>query len=135
MEQIQHLGIVARDIKDVLLAFRLDMEDVQEVYIDKQQHNTLYFFYLDANSLWLECVVPIDASSTVWTFAKKNGVAMHHLGFLTSSINLERERRRNTQGMFDIGSYSLHIKSFGGHIKTLFFAYKGLIIEFLESLE
>ena len=133
--KIQHLGIVALDIKDILVAFHLEDHDILEVYEDSVQDNPLYFIYLDGNNMWLECVIPKGPSSTVWTFAKKYGTSLHHLGFLTSDLSSERARHQDIPGMFEIGNYQLEVRSFGGEIETLFFAYSGLIIEFIKKLE
>ena len=78
------------------------------------------FFYLPFNKLWLECVIPHRPASTVSTFANKHGLALHHLGFISSDLIQEKTKRQNIRSMFPIGSYSLFIKSFGGNIKTLF---------------
>ena len=134
MKKIHHLGIVCSDIKDALIAFDLNEKDLTEIYDDKEQNNRLYFFYLKENNLWLEFVVPLNSDSTVKGFAKRNNFGLHHLGFASNSLKKEKSKLNKIKGVFELKSYLLEISSFGGRINTLFFSFKGLLIEFVKNI-
>ena len=131
MRQIHHIGIACNDIEDCLQLFQIDISEIQETYIDKEQNNTLYFIYHQQNDLWIEVVVPLNSKSTVWNYLKRQGIGIHHIGFLSKNFDSERNVFNKRDGAFELFSYSLEIKSFGGKIKTLFFAVKSMIIEYV----
>lgn len=135
MKKIQHIGIVCNDIKDAFKAFNLKSEDIAEYYLDEEQKNKLYFFHLKENDLWIEFVVPINEDSTVWSFAKNNNFGLHHLGFNSQDFDQEKSNIANLKGVFELKSYFLKITSFGGKINTLFFYFRGLLIEFVKVLD
>ena len=134
MKKIHHLGVVCKDINDALKAFNLSLNDITEIYHDEEQNNKIYFFYLKDNNLWLEFVVPLNKESTVWGFANRNNFGLHHLGF--NSLDLQNEKLNFNQltGVFELKNYFLKINSFGGRINTLFFSFRGLLIEFVKKL-
>ena len=134
MKKIHHLGIVCSDINDALIAFNLKEKDITEIYEDKEQNNKLYFFYLKDNNLWLELVVPLNSDSTVLGFAKRNNFGLHHIGFSSNSLDNQRVKLNKIKGVFELKSYLLEISSFGGKINTLFFSFKGLLIEFVKNI-
>tara|TARA_B100001029_G_C15007317_1_gene421957 strand:- start:345 stop:752 length:408 start_codon:yes stop_codon:yes gene_type:complete len=135
MKKIHHIGIVCNDIKDAYEAFQLKSEDIVECYIDEEQKNKLYFFQLKENDLWIEFVVPINKDSTVWRFANNNNFGLHHLGFNSRDFDKEKSKIANLKGVFELKSYFLKIASFGGKINTLFFYFRGLLIEFVKVLD
>ena len=133
MKKIHHIGIACNNIEDRLALFKIDVSDIQETYIDKEQNNTLYFIYLQQNNLWIEVVVPLNSKSTVWNYLKRQGIGVHHIGFLSENFDNERHILNQRNGVFELSGYSLEIKSFGGKIKTLFFTVKSMIIEYVLS--
>lgn len=135
MEKIHHLGIVCNDIEDAYKAFNIQPDDIKEYYLDKEQQNELYFFHLKENDLWMEFVVPIDENSTVWNYAKNNNFGIHHIGFNSNNLEKEKLRSNNLKGVFELKSYFLKIASFGGRINTLFFYFRGLLIEYVKKLD
>ena len=55
---------------------------------------------------------------------------------IDNSNNLEKEKllSNNLKGVFELKSYFLKIASFGGRINTLFFYFRGLLIEYVKKL-
>ncbi len=99
---------------------------------DPIQKNKLHFIYLKKNDLWLELVEPMAETASTHKFAKKFGIGLHHLGMGSEDLELSEKNYVNQNGAFPIGRYQLEVNSFGGKIRTLFIAIKGLIIEFVE---
>jgi len=135
MKKIHHIGFVCKDINDAFSAFNLSRIDITEEYDDKEQNNIIYFFYLKQNNLWMEFVVPKNKNSTVWTFAKRNNFGLHHLGIKSNSFDYERSKLNKNEGVFELKNYFLSINSFGGKINTLFFSFRGLLIEFVKNIK
>ena len=46
---------------------------------------------------------------------------------------LSEKKYENQKGAFTLGRYKIEVKSFGGKIRTLFIAIKGLILEFVQD--
>lgn len=132
--KIQHLGIAVANVDEALLALGLDRSHITETVIDHQQKNTLHFVYLAENSLWLEFVEPFDSSSSVANFTKKNGIGLHHLAFEKSNLESVAQIYANQPGAFVLGRYAITVNSFGGDIRTLFIAVRGLILEYVERV-
>ena len=65
-------------------------------------------------------------------FVNKNQSALHHIGISTDNIEHENSFYSKLPSNFIIGKYQLAVKSFGGKIKTLFVAFKGMITEFVQ---
>lgn len=130
--KIQHLGIVVTNLDEALIALGLSRNNISETVIDNEQKNNLYFIHLPENNLWLEFVEPFESSSSVFNFARKNEIGLHHLAFENQNLENARERYSGQKGAFVLGSYSINVKSFGGNIRTLFIAVKGLILEFVS---
>lgn len=133
--KIQHIGIVADDLEEALALLGLSRSDVSEEVLDTNQQNLLAFVHLPANDLWLEFVIPQATNSTTWRFAKKHGLGLHHLGFEAESLDGAARRIGQRTGVFELGRYAINVNSFGGSIRTLFYAARGLIIEFVERVE
>ncbi|MDC1051139.1 hypothetical protein OAQ76_00260 [bacterium] len=133
--KIHHLGIVTTNVDDTLIALGLAKKSITEVVEDTNQMNRLHFVFIEENNLWLELVEPMNEKSSTYKFAKKNVVGLHHIAF--ANLNLEGlkvEIYERPQTYF-LGSYEIEVGSFGGKIKTLFAAFNGLLIEFVEKVK
>lgn len=132
--KIHHLGVVTTHVAATLDALGLSPEDVVEVIEDTNQKNRLHFIHVEENDLWLELVEPMDARSSVMTFARKNRIGLHHLAFSGRDLPAMKQTLSAKPGMFPLGSYQIDVKSFGGNIKTLFVAFHGLLLEYVENI-
>ena len=130
--KIHHLGIVVTDVAETLQALGLDETAIRETVYDPIQKNKLHFIYLKENDLWLELVEPTDETASTHKFAKKFGMGLHHLGMGSDNLELSEKKYENQKGAFSLGRYQIEVNSFGGKIRTLFIAIKGLIIEFVK---
>jgi hypothetical protein len=77
-------------------------------------------------------VEPNDETASTHKFAKKFGMGLHHLGMGSDNLDLSEKKFKNQKGAFSLGRYKIEVNSFGGKIRTLFIAIKGLIIEFVK---
>jgi hypothetical protein len=130
--KIHHLGIVVTDVAETLQALGLDETAIREVVYDPIQKNKLHFIYLKENDLWIELVEPTNETASTHKFAKKFGMGLHHLGMGSDNLELSEKKYENQKGAFSLGRYQIEVNSFGGKIRTLFIAIKGLIIEFVK---
>lgn len=130
--QIHHLGLVVTDVDEALSALGLARSAIREKVFDPVQKNNLYFIYLEHNRLWLELVEPTEPGASTYTFAKKNGLGLHHLGMETRDLRASEQEYGKRPACFTLGRYRIEVKSFGGRIRTLFVAFKGLILEFVK---
>lgn len=131
--KIQHLGIVVTNLDESLLSLGLSRDSITETVHDPNQNNNLHFIFLKENDLWLELVEPLSSNSSVANFAKKNGMGLHHLAMSSDNLIETEKAYSKLEGAFVLGRYSIHVNSFGGDIKTLFIAVKGLILEFVKK--
>lgn len=131
--KIQHLGIVVSNVDEALLALGLNRDAITETVHDPNQKNNLHFIHLKENDLWLELVEPLEVNSSVANFAKKNGMGLHHLAMSSNDLEKTEKKYMEQEGAFVLGRYAINVKSFGGDIKTLFIAVKGLILEFVKN--
>ena len=131
--RIHHIGIVANDVDEVLKSFNLSRADIKETVYDDNQKNNLHFIYLADNNMWLELVEPVGEGSSVSTFAKKNGIGLHHIAMKSEAIESIEEAYNKRTGNFVLGRYKIVVNSFGGKIRTLFIAAKGLLMEFVSD--
>jgi hypothetical protein len=130
--KIQHLGIVISDLDETLAALGLDRSAVAETVHDPVQQNDLHFVYLAGNDCWLELVEPKSPTASTATFAAKYGMGLHHLGFETQDLGHAESLHAEREGAFVLGRYHIEVKSFGGRVRTLFIAVKGLILEYVK---
>jgi hypothetical protein len=130
--RIQHLGIVVSDVDETLAAFGLDRSAIAETVHDPIQQNDLHFIHLPDNNCWLELVEPKTAAASTATFAGKFGMGLHHLGFDSDDLDESEALHANRPGAFTLGRYQIEVRSFGGKIRTLFIAVKGLILEYVK---
>jgi hypothetical protein len=130
--KIHHLGIVVSNVDEALAAFGLNRSRIRERVFDPNQKNTLHFIYLPENDLWLELVEPMDQDSSTYTFAKQFGLGLHHLGTVSDDLQETELRYSSIPGCFTLGRYQITVESFGGRVRTLFIAVKGLILEFVQ---
>lgn len=133
--KIHHLGVVTTDVAGTLQALGLPEDAVTEVVEDHNQMNRLHFVYLEANDMWLELVEPMAEKSSVFRFARKNRVGLHHIAFSSEDLSALKGVLAERPGMFPLGAYQIDVASFGGQIRTLFVAFHGLIIEYVENLK
>ena len=130
--KIHHLGIVVTDVAETLQALGLEETAIRETVYDPIQKNKLHFIYLKENDLWLELIEPTDKTASTHKFAKKFGMGLHHLGMGSDNLELSEKKYENQKGAFSLGRYQIEVNSFGGKIRTLFIAIKGLFLEFVQ---
>jgi hypothetical protein len=130
--KIHHLGVVTADVAETLRAFRLRPEDIVETVYDPVQKNNLHFIRLVENDMWLELVEPLASDASTARFAKKFGIGLHHMAMSSDDLDTEVSSYADMPGAFPLGRYGISVQSFGGRIRTLFVAIKGLIIEFVK---
>ena len=130
--KIHHIGIATNDVDSLLKVYKLKRDDITETIIDNEQKNNLHFIFLKENNLWIEIIEPVDKSSTIQNFVNKNQSALHHIGISTNNIEHENSFYSKLPSNFIVGKYRLNVNSFGGKIKTLFVAFKGMITEFVQ---
>lgn len=130
--KIHHLGIVVSDVDEALTALGLDRSSITETVFDPNQKNNLHFIHLPENNLWIELVEPMAADASTAKFAKKFGLGLHHLAMSADDLEVVEAEYRARPGGFVLGRYQISVKSFGGPIRTLFIAVKGLILEFVK---
>jgi hypothetical protein len=130
--KIQHLGIVVSSVEETLSALGLDRSAITETVHDPVQKNDLHFIHLPANSLWLELVEPMDPSASTAAFARRFGMGLHHLGIDSGDLDASEALHRDRPGAFPLGRYQITVESFGGRIRTMFIAVKGLILEYVK---
>jgi hypothetical protein len=130
--KIQHLGIVVTSVEETLAALGLDRAAIVETVHDPVQKNDLHFIHLPANDLWLELVEPKDPSASTAAFAKRFGMGLHHLGLESEDLDGSEALHRDRPGAFPLGRYHIKVRSFGGRIRTMFIAVKGLILEYVK---
>ena len=135
MKKIHHLALVTNDLELTLNSLNIKKSDIQEVFTDHEQKNTIYFVYINENKLWLEIIVPINENSTTYNFAKKFGLGLHHLGFTTNNLEETEKNYISRPMVFKIGNYKNKVECFGGEISTIFMAIKGLILEFVYNVQ
>jgi len=134
MKKIHHLSLVTTDIDLALNILNLNRSDIKETILDAQQKNKFFLVYNESNDLWIEFVLPMDKTSTTYNFAKKFGLALHHIAFSSDDLTKTEKDFASRPKVFKIGNYrNYDIKSFGGSISILFFAIKGLIVEFVAK--
>jgi hypothetical protein len=135
MKKIHHLALVTNNLELTLNSLNIKKSDIQEVFIDHEQKNTIYFVYIKENNLWLEIIVPTNENSTTYNFAKKFGLGLHHLGFTTNNLEETEKNYVSRPMVFKIGNYKNKVECFGGEISTIFMAIKGLILEFVYNVQ
>lgn len=135
MKKIHHLALVTNNLELTLNSLNIKKSDIQEVFIDHEQKNTIYFVYIKENNLWLEIIVPTNENSTTYNFAKKFGLGLHHLGFTTNNLEETEKNYISRPMVFKIGNYKNKVECFGGEISTVFVAIKGLILEFVANVQ
>lgn len=133
--KIHHLGIVVSDVDEALTALGLDRSNISEVVFDPNQKNNLHFIHLPENNLWLELVEPMSEDASTAKYAKKNGLGLHHLAIGTDQLEEIETEYLSRAGSFVLGRYVISVNSFGGQIRTLFIAVKGLILEFVKVVK
>ena len=135
MKKIHHLALVTNNLELTLNSLNIKKSDIQEVFIDHEQKNTIYFVYIKENNLWLEIIVPTNENSTTYNLAKKFGLGLHHLGFTTNNLEETEKNYVSRPMVFKIGNYKNKVECFGGEISTIFMAIKGLILEFVYNVQ
>ncbi len=135
MKKIHHIGLVTNDFDLALDSLNIKKTDIQEIFKDDEQKNTLYLVHLKENNLWLEIIVPMNENATTYNFAKKFGLALHHFGFSSKDLDETEKNYVSKSKIFKIGNYKNKIECFGGEISTLFLAVKGLVLEFVSNEE
>lgn len=129
---IQHIGIVVADLDEALAALGLSRCAIRESVYDPVQDNTLHFVYVSANNLWLEFVEPMSDRASTAKFAAKFGMGLHHLGFEAEDLVAAEVAHSSRKGAFTLGRYEIVVESFGGRIRTLFVAVRGMILEYIK---
>ena len=57
--------------------------------IDLKQQNYIYFDYNKKLKIWLEYLIPINKSSTIFKYSNQNNRRPHHFGFWVDNIKKE----------------------------------------------
>ena len=130
--KIHHLGLVTSDVDETLRALGLKRSDISETVSDPVQKNNLHFINLPENNLWLELVEPTADDASTAKFAKKHGMGLHHLSMGSQDLDAVAADYAQMPSAFALGRYKITVRSFGGNIRTLFIAVKGLILEFVH---
>ncbi len=130
--KIHHLGIVVADVDEALNALGLDRSAISETVHDPGQKNNLHFIHLPENDMWLELVEPCADDATTARFATKFGIGLHHLAMASDDLQATEQTYSARPANFVLGRYEIAVQSFGGRIRTLFIAVKGLILEFVK---
>lgn len=130
--KIHHLGIVTDSVEATLQAFGLTREAITETVFDPVQKNNLHFVHLPDNNLWLELVEPMADDASTAKFARKFGMGLHHLAIGSPDLAVTEASYASMSSAFTLGRYRISVRSFGGNIRTLFIAVKGLILEFVQ---
>lgn len=130
--KIHHLGIVVSDVDEALIALGLTRLNITETVFDPNQKNNLHFIHLPENNLWLELVEPVSEDASTAKFAKKFSIGLHHLAMGADDLEEVEKAYLARPGNFVLGRYRINVDSFGGKIRTLFIAVKGLILEFVK---
>lgn len=133
--KIHHLGIVVSDLDEALTALGLDLSAITETIYDSNQKNNLHFIRLPENDLWLELVEPMAQDASTAKFASKYGLGLHHLSMSSNDLEAVEAQYLSRPGGFVLGRYQISVNSFGGQIRTLFIAVKGLILEFVKVVK
>ena len=133
MKKIHHIGIVSENLDLVLNMLNIEKSKIKEVIDDPIQHNILYFIHLENNDPWIEIIIPKNDNSTIQNFVKKNKMGLHHIGFLCDNINDVEQKFNSSVEAVKLGKYHTTVDSFGGKISTIFFAIKGMIVEYVET--
>ena len=133
MIEIHHLGVVSRDLKSALRYFQIDESQIKEIIDDEIQNHILHIIRMEKQNMWLEILVPKNAKSTTYNFAKKFNVGLHHLGYLCDDIMMKKEEFSTNMDAVYLGTHNTTILEYGGEVKTLFFSIKGMISEFVEK--
>ncbi|EQA70029.1 VOC family protein [Leptospira noguchii] len=130
--KIHHLGLVVTDVDEALAALGLSRLNITETIFDTNQKNNLHFIHLPENNLWIELVEPRAEDASTAKFAKKFSIGLHHLAMTTEDLETIETMYTSRPGNFVLGRYQINVDSFGGKIRTLFIAVKGLILEFVK---
>ena len=130
--KIHHIGLVVSNLDQTLEVFGLSRADVSESVYDPLQQNTLHFVHLRENNCWLEFVEPMSPTASTANFAVKYGMGLHHIGFNSDDLAASEQQHASREGAFKLGQYQIEVLSFGGHIRTLFIAVRGLILEYVK---
>ena len=133
MNKVHHIGIASEDLNLALYALGTDKSKIKEVIDDTIQHNILHFIHLENSDHWNEIIIPKNDNSTIQNFVKKNKLGLHHIGFLCDNINDVEQKFNSSVEAVKLGKYHTTVDSFGGKISTIFFAIKGMIVEFVET--
>ncbi|TFG61601.1 MAG: hypothetical protein E4H32_07140 [Nitrospirales bacterium] len=130
--KIHHLGIVVSDVDEALEALGIGREEIVETVYDPIQKNNLHIIPLKGNNLWIELIEPTAPDSSTYNFAKKFSLGLHHLSLESGNLEKAESSHSMRSGNFPIGRYSISMQSFGGAVRTLFVAVKGLILEYIK---
>ena len=130
--KIHHLGLVTSDVDETLIALGLERSDISESVYDPVQKNRLHFIHIRDNDLWLELVEPMAQDASTAKFAAKFGMGLHHLAFGSDDLEATEKSYAARPSNFVLGRYQISVEAFGGKIRTLFIAAKGLILEFVK---
>jgi|TARA_B100000953_G_C17904704_1_gene385604 hypothetical protein len=133
MNKVHHIGIASEDLNLALYALGTDKSKIKEVIDDTIQHNILHFIHQENSDLWIEIIIPKNDNSTIQNFVKKNKMGLHHIGFLCDNINDVEQKFNSSVEAVKLGKYHTTVDSFGGKISTIFFAIKGMIVEYVET--
>lgn len=131
MNKIHHLE-QPEDLNLALYALGTDKSKIKEVIDDPIQHNILYFIHLENNDPWIEIIIPKNDNSTIQNFVKKTKWVYTTQDFYVIILKMLNKNSIAALAV-KLGKYHATVNSFGGKISTIFFAIKGMIIEYVET--
>jgi len=131
--KIHHVGIASTHLNKALTSLMLAQSDIIEEVHDELQGNVLYFIRQTQETSIIELVIPFRSNSTVSNFTRKNGTALHHIGFNTPSLKLSIDKHKLQKGHFLLKEYKINVDCFGGKVKTAFVYANGMLIEYIEN--
>ena len=102
--------------------------------VDKVQQTYIYFDYSNKLNLWIEYILPMNKSSTVYKFSLKKSNNIHHFGFYTSSISKFTKVLQKNNYLL-INKFNIFVPAFGGKVKTAFFYKSKELVELISKDE
>tara|TARA_B100000401_G_C52625845_1_gene633632 strand:- start:264 stop:629 length:366 start_codon:yes stop_codon:yes gene_type:complete len=109
-------------------------KNIKKKIVDKVQQNYIYFDYSNKLNLWIEYILPMNKSSTVYKFSLKKSNNIHHFGFYTSSISKFTKVLQKNNYLL-INKFNIFVPAFGGKVKTAFFYKSKELVELISKDE
>lgn len=129
--QIDHLGIVVRNIDNGIKQWEELFEYTQATEVVKNTRQKVYVVFLEQqNNITIKLIAPVDDTSPVALFAKKGG-GLHHICFKCDSLDQGIESMK-AKGCRLIANPQPG-EAFGDNLIAFLFAKNGLNIELIDT--